>query len=458
MWDLATAQLHVNFRRAYRACVTAWLVTPDGKTVISGSDDNTLRVWDLPAPDAIVEDADAARYTNAKVVLVGESGAGKTGLALRLAEDRWQETESTHGMNVWPLKLPGLETAGMEREVWLWDFAGQPDYRLIHQLYMDETALALLVIDPQRDNPLEPLEHWEKALQAAVKHDPARMLIAARCDRGGFTISRKKIDQHCTAQGYLTHLNTSAKTAEGCDELKTLIADNIPWDRLSWTATSRLFKTLKDAILAIKEEGMALVRISELRQRLQLELQDESIEETALRTVVGLLESQGIVKKLDFGDFVLLQPEQINNYASAVVRSARDNVNEIGCVLERAVLDSEQAGPDEKIDFKDMERLGEADEKILLQAMLQTFFDRSLCARVETDKGTQLVFRHTLSLTDPKSSNTQKSSSSTAFRVCSTRSTRRWSFDCTTRTSSKSPISGTTRPTSPRWQTNASGC
>ena len=102
--------------------------------------------------DAVVleEDTDSTRYTNAKVVLVGESGAGKTGLALRLAEDRWQETESTHGMNVWPLRLPGLNAGDMEREVWLWDFAGQPDYRLIHQLYMDETALALLVIDPTR--------------------------------------------------------------------------------------------------------------------------------------------------------------------------------------------------------------------------------------------------------------------------------------------------------------------
>jgi GTPase SAR1 family protein len=116
----------------------------------------------------------AARYTNAKVVLVGESGVGKTGLALRLAEDRWQETGSTHGMNVWRLNLPEVETDGMEREVWLWDFAGQPDYRLIHQLYMDETALALMVIDPQRDDPFEPLDHWERALSVAVKHDPAR--------------------------------------------------------------------------------------------------------------------------------------------------------------------------------------------------------------------------------------------------------------------------------------------
>ena len=196
VWDLETGQCRATLE-GHTEGIWGVAVTPDGKTVVSGSDDNTLRVWDLTD---LGVGTDSTQYTNAKVVLVGESGAGKTGLALRLAEDRWEETASTHGMEVWKLNLPEIETAGMEREVWLWDFAGQPDYRLIHQLYMDETALALLVIDPQRDDPFEPLGHWEKALKVAVKRDPAKMLIAARCYRGGFTISQNKIDQHCDAR------------------------------------------------------------------------------------------------------------------------------------------------------------------------------------------------------------------------------------------------------------------
>jgi hypothetical protein len=96
---------------------------------------------------------------------------GKTGLAMRLCEDRWEATESTHGMQVTQLKLSEDNApSGIEREVWLWDFAGQPDYRLIHQLYMDETALGVLVFDPQDDNPFEDLSHWEKALEAAAIH------------------------------------------------------------------------------------------------------------------------------------------------------------------------------------------------------------------------------------------------------------------------------------------------
>lgn len=123
----------------------------------------------------------------------------------------------------------------------------------------------------------------------------------------------------------------------------------------------------------------------ELEQRLRLGWEDEPFEERDLRTVIGLLAGQGLIQPLDFGDFVLLQPEQINNYGSAVVRAARDCASELAELPERAVLEGE-------IDFKDMERLPPADEKILLRAMLQIFLERGLCYRVETPDGARLVF------------------------------------------------------------------
>jgi len=382
VWDLATGQCRATFE-GHTGAVYGVAVTPDGKTVVLGSWDSRLRVWDLPKPT--IEVADVPRYTNAKVVLVGETGVGKTGLALRLCEDRWEPTESTHGMIVSKLELPADTPSGMEREVWLWDFAGQPDYRLIHQLYMDETALGVLVFDPQDDNPFEDIGYWEKALRAATKYEPAKLLVAGRCDRGGITISRKRFEQYVQEQGFVGFLSTGAKTGDGCEELKAAIARHIPWERLPWTATSQLFKTLKDAILKLTEEDAPLVRLPELRQRLQLTLPEETISEADLRAVVGLMQGQGVVQRLDFGDFVLLQPEQINRYASVVVRMAREHADEMGVVPEQQVLDG-------RLDYKGMERLAEADEKILLRAMVQTFLDRSLCLREETPRGTMLVF------------------------------------------------------------------
>lgn len=81
---------------------TSWIygvaITPDARRIASvGSDDGTLRVWDIP--EAILDRAATSRkrgYKNAKVVLLGDSGVGKSGLALR--HDHWEPTESTHGM------------------------------------------------------------------------------------------------------------------------------------------------------------------------------------------------------------------------------------------------------------------------------------------------------------------------------------------------------------------------
>ena len=224
VWDLQTGHCLTTLE-GHLISVCGVAVTPDGRWAVSASQDRTLRVWELPSMDVRMEAPQAARYTNAKVVLVGETGVGKTGLAIRLAEDRWQVTESTHGMEARQLILPQLKDISQDtatdifREVWLWDFAGQPDYRLIHQLYMNETALALMVMDPQKDDPFESLGHWEKALAAAIKRPHAKVLVAGRCDRGGMTVSLQKIEQYCKERGYSGYIDTSAKTGEGCKKL-----------------------------------------------------------------------------------------------------------------------------------------------------------------------------------------------------------------------------------------------
>jgi WD40 repeat protein len=385
VWDLSTGKCKATLE-GHANAVRGVAVTPDGLTIVSASDDKTLLLWSIPQLDRLVEDASGDRYTNAKVVLVGETGVGKTGLALRLCENRWEATESTHGMIISRLELPpDANAAGLEREVWLWDFAGQPDYRLIHQLYMDEAALGVLVFNPQDSNPFEEMGHWEKALRSATKYEPAKLLVAARCDRGGITISDKRFEEYVREHGFAGFFCTGAKSGEGCQELKEAIAQNIPWEHLPWTSTTRLFKTLKDAILKLSDEKSPLVRLPELRQRLQLMLPGENITETDLRAVVGLMQGQGVVQMLAFGDFLLLSPAWLNRYASVVVRMAREHADEMGVVLEQQVLDG-------RLDYKDMERLAEADEKILLRAIVQTFLDRALCLRQETPLGTMLVF------------------------------------------------------------------
>ena len=365
--------------------------------------DTSIRIWDLEIDTLLGAGprGDFLRYTCAKVVLIGESTVGKTTLAHRLIDDRFVKTDSTHGMNVWRLNLPLSPDKTLDREVLLWDLAGQMGYREIHQLYLDQTALALLLINPQKPDPFAETGDWVEALRSAISSEDTgrevvKLLITTRQDVGGITVGTNKIRRFLDDNGFADWLPTSAKTGENCSDnenggqpskLKQLIAQRIPWDKLPWTSTPRLLAELKKAVMAMRDESdIRLLRFSELAQRLEQALPGEKFGEADLRTAVTLLANHGLARSLKFGDLVLLRPDLINGYAGAVIRAARAHTDEIGCVLEADIY-----RPD--FDFTGVERLQHRpDEELLLRALVQTFLDHSLCIAEETPHGRHLVF------------------------------------------------------------------
>ncbi|HXC71386.1 MAG TPA: TIR domain-containing protein [Pyrinomonadaceae bacterium] len=372
----------------------------DGSRLVIGTSRGTIYIFKLALPAAPATAADR-RYVNAKVVLIGEGTVGKTSLAHRLIEDKYVVRDRTHGMNVWQLDLPLPPDAKLEREALLWDLAGQEDYRLIHQLFLDETALALLLVNPQKDDPFAEAGDWLKALKAACSHsetsrDVNRLLIFSQIDVGGMKLGNAKIERLNEQYGFNDWLETSAKSGENCSDsqngnqpsrLKQLIASSIPWDKLPWTSTPRLLTELKKAVVAMRDKtDIRLLRFAELTQRLEQALPGEKFGESDVRTAVTLLANHGLARALKFGDLVLLQPELLNGYAGAIVRAARANKHEIGSVQEAEIYEHD-------FDFTGVERLKQrADEDLLLRALVQTFLDHSLCIAEDTPQGRQLVF------------------------------------------------------------------
>jgi small GTP-binding protein len=384
VWDLATYKCLATLE-GHTSHVHGVAISSDGKQAVSSSKDRTLRIWDLPANETD-EASEAAKYTNAKILLVGETGVGKSGLAYRLIENKFVPTISTDAAWATQLSLPhNANTEDTEREIWLWDFAGQSDYRLIHQLFMDETSLAVLVFNAQSDNPFEGLGQWDRDLQRAARRPFNKLLVAGRCDRGGLTVSRESIEQFRKERGFTEFLETSAQTGSGCKELHEAIVKNINWNDIPYTSSPRIFKLLKEAIIKLKDEGKVLLRIVELKQQLEMRLTKEAFTIEELRAVVGLLASPGIVWQLEFGDFVLLQPERINAYAAAVIRKVRKHPEEIGVISEKDILAAD-------LDFQDMQRLPQDEEQIVLRAMHQTFVEHGLCLQEPTEKDMLLVF------------------------------------------------------------------
>src|SRR5262249_60745490 len=130
----------------------------------------------------------------------GAPGVGKSGLGLVLSGQPYRATDSTHGRTVWTLDAEevDLPDGGSEsREVLLWDLAGQPGYRLVHQLHLNEVAVALVVFDARSEtDPFAGVRHWDRALRQSrrVAGDAAppaiKFPVAAGAVRGRVSGSR----------------------------------------------------------------------------------------------------------------------------------------------------------------------------------------------------------------------------------------------------------------------------
>ena len=253
-----------------------------------------------PTP-ALVPVVDEIQYTNAKVLLVGESGVGKTGLTERLVRETFTPSFSTSGTWSTQLLMQDLPLEpGWEREVWLWDFGGQSDQRLIHQLYMEKAALILLVFNADRDVVLSGLREWQQALSRSVPGNARTYLVAGRVDVG-FRFDREKVrafaKQHC-----FRYFETSAYDGRGCAELRRAIQTDIPWAQLERRTSPTTWKLLKNEILQLRDERRdderdaihVLFTFKELRETLRQRLAvGATFTDADLETVIGLLDRPG---------------------------------------------------------------------------------------------------------------------------------------------------------------------
>ena len=404
--DAPSRSVAAHFTRLTVSAVDGLLALVDaGATELA-----LIRDWD----QAVSAPAATTTYANAKVLLLGDSGVGKSGLAMVLAGQEFRATESTHGRRIW--RLPTTEESdppGDNRDVLLWDLAGQPGYRIVHQLHLEGAALALILFDAKSEAaPLAGVQHWARAVRHAHPASAGGLttfLVAARADRGGINVSDQRITKLMADFALDEYFKTSAKEGTNVDLLRSRLLTAIDWTRIPEVTSTALFAAVKQFVMDQKSSaGRLLTPMDELCRMFQEAVPtgqqlligeqpadqagDGSSEIPPPRLIsvfegcVARLESADLVKRLKFGDYVLLQPELLETYAGAIVNAAREEPDGLGCILETDVVDLNFPVPSTDPVVEEQQ------ERLLVCATLEELLQHELVLREPTEGGVQLVF------------------------------------------------------------------
>jgi Leucine-rich repeat (LRR) protein len=115
-----------------------------------------------------------------KLILVGEGEVGKTCLIDALLGNPWQKHDTTHGIQIKPIKAVDSHT---QKEVTLngWDFGGQRVYRPTHQLFFSAPAVYLVVWKPREGPQQGFVKEW---IHLIKRREPSAKVIVVATHGG----------------------------------------------------------------------------------------------------------------------------------------------------------------------------------------------------------------------------------------------------------------------------------
>ncbi|KAL4420860.1 hypothetical protein ABPG77_002819 [Micractinium sp. CCAP 211/92] len=115
-----------------------------------------------------------------KVVLIGDSGVGKSNLLSRFTRNEFSlESKSTIGVE---FATRSIQVDGKTIKAQIWDTAGQERYRAITSAYYRGAVGALLVYDITKQTTFENVERWLKELRDHADANIVIMLVGNKSD------------------------------------------------------------------------------------------------------------------------------------------------------------------------------------------------------------------------------------------------------------------------------------
>ena len=157
-----------------------------------------------------------------KVVLLGESGVGKTSIISRYVRDEFSDYLTSSIGAEFLTKTVNFDSHNKIIDFEIWDTAGQERFRAMSKIFYVDAEIAILVYDITREDSFQEIKnYWMNEIKENASKDIIIAIVANKCD----LIEDEQVNENVARQFaknyHAEFFPTSAKNKDGINELFT---------------------------------------------------------------------------------------------------------------------------------------------------------------------------------------------------------------------------------------------
>jgi internalin A len=246
----------------------------------------------------------------AKMILVGRGGVGKTSLVNRLVNSCYNPSENkTDGIAI----TPWFVRVGEDQvRLNIWDFGGQEIMHATHQFFLTKRSLYLLVLNAREGEQDANIEYWLRMIESFGGNSPV-LIVINKINDHYFDLNRRGLQMKFPSiRGFI---QTDCEAGMGMDDLREAILQET--DRLehlrdpfpvSWFEVKDTLSNLP------KTEGKSFIPYVRYQE---ICLENNLTDPVSQETLVGFLHDLGIVVNFRddprLAETHVLNPEWVTN-------------------------------------------------------------------------------------------------------------------------------------------------
>ena len=263
------------------------------------------------------------RLDECKLIVVGSGGVGKTSLINMLTTGNYDTDEQkTDGIEI---KKWEIDTKDKKVKVNIWDFGGQEIMHATHRFFMTRRSVYVLVVNPRIDDKYGDTEimYWLKLI---TSFSPNSSIIVAinKCETHKTDFGEEGLKE--AFPQIIDFVETSCPNGTGISKLKEKITIGIEKTPHLNDKLPATFFEIRRRLEAKNDAYMQYHQYLSLCKEI-----DSELDETLLKTFVGLLNDLGIMLNISenrrLEDTQVLNPEWITNGVYSIINSKQLSEN-----------------------------------------------------------------------------------------------------------------------------------